>query len=285
MVLAGAFFDSFRRFLGLGLLRFLLYFWVCFPGPGLAPAGEVLSCCAARKYPKKRAPQSATPTLRAGANLGRDAGGVRCGTRCALRASLKQPQRVSSRSMRDFAHATPPAPRPRRSLKGGGARHGPSLRSAWRARRAAPACWGPSAAMARVGLQPPSGRTEERRAWGGRVCRRTHALRELTCRVCLNAAPQARSELRGTAPRPSTAGCPGAKRRGYGQQGRASFASFSCTSKKRRSPAGASPGPGKQTHSKRSKKRATSACYISAGAQKHPQTRVKPGPRPARQRP
>jgi len=24
--------------------------------PGLAPAGEVLSCCAARKYPKKRAP-------------------------------------------------------------------------------------------------------------------------------------------------------------------------------------------------------------------------------------
>ena len=106
-----------------------LWYWVwgCFdarggfasPGPGLAPAGEVLSCRAARKYPKKRAPQSATPTLRVGAHLGRDAGGVRCGTRCALRASLKQPQRVSSRSMRDFAHATPPPPRPRRSLKGG----------------------------------------------------------------------------------------------------------------------------------------------------------------------
>ena len=39
--------------------------------PGLAPAGDLLSCRATREEAKKRAPQSAAPALRSGANLRR----------------------------------------------------------------------------------------------------------------------------------------------------------------------------------------------------------------------
>jgi len=72
---------------------------------------------------------------------------------------------------------------------------GPSLRSArqgarasfvgsaqrvtdTRRRCAAAAGWYP--------LPTPAGCAEKRRAWGGCVCRRTHALRDLACRSCLN---------------------------------------------------------------------------------------------------
>gem|GEM_PF-6381335 len=60
--------------------------------PGLAPAGEVLSCCAARKYPKKRAP---LPRLA-------DASFPRCGRhgRAASQTRLRLEQR--SRKPRPF---------------------------------------------------------------------------------------------------------------------------------------------------------------------------------------
>ena len=67
---------------------------------------------------------------------------------------------------------------------------------------------GPSAAMARVGLQTPSGRAEKRRAWGGHRQRSMPMLRALTRCGCLNGALQARSEFRSAAPRTSIAGCP-----------------------------------------------------------------------------
>ena len=67
-------------------------------------------------------------------------------------------------------------------------------------------------------------------------------LRCLTRRSCPSGAPKARSEFCGAPRKRPDAGCPVAQRRGRGQQGRASFAFFSCTSKKRRSPAGARPG-------------------------------------------
>jgi len=230
------------------------------PGAGTRPGGRGTFLLRGKKVPKETRPAVCDPHAARGGTPGARR------WRGALRNSLRAARYVQTTAASQFTkHARlrachPASASPQAQPERGWRQFGPSLRSAWTSRRAAPACWGPSAAMARVGLQPPSGRTEERRAWGGRVCRRTHALRELTCRVCLNGAPQARSELRGTAPRPSTAGCPGAQRRGYGQQGRASFASFSCTSKKRKSPAGASPGPGKQT-------------------EKHSQNRSKPKPR------
>ena len=128
--------------------------------------------------------------------------------------------------------------------EGGGYRHGPLLRSA---------C-GPSLRSARQGdrasfvgsaqrvtdtrrscaaaavwypLPTPAGCAEKRRGWGGCECRRTHALRELTCRSCLNGVwPMAkRSEFCGTTPGPSIAGCPRSPDRANG--GRRLGAAFS----------------------------------------------------------
>jgi len=181
---------------------------------------------------------------------GRLRGGPHNSLRCYA-APFKQTRPVRSRRHgRCDAHAHPASAPPQAQPQGGGRRHGPSLRSAWPSRREAPARARPSAAMARVGASTPYARTEKRRARGGQVCRRTHLLRGLTCCVCLNGAAQQRSELRSTALRPSIAGCPVAKRRGYGHRGRTSFASFSCASKKRRSPAGASPGQRHQNQSR-----------------------------------
>ena len=77
----------------------------------------------------------------------------------------------------------------------------PSLRSAWRLRprdgaeRSAAKQW-----PVWMSLGFPSGCAWGAQGAGWRVCRRTHALRELTHRSCLSGAPQARSEFCG-APR------------------------------------------------------------------------------------
>ena len=69
----------------------------------------------------------------------------------------------------------------------------PSLRSAWRLRprdgaeRSAAKQW--PVWMCVLGF--PSASAEKRRAGGACVCRRTHALRALTCRSCLNGARSA----------------------------------------------------------------------------------------------
>ncbi len=176
-----------------------------------------------KKVPKETRPAVCGPfaALRGTPGARRWRGALRNSLRAARFAQTAAASQFTKHARLRACHPTTASPQaqPERGWR----RHGPSLRSAWTSRRAAPACWGPSAAMARVGLQPPSGRTEERRAWGGRVCRRTHALRELTCRVCLNGAPQARSELRGTAPRPSTAGCPFALAKGIRTAGACFF--------------------------------------------------------------
>ena len=92
------------------------------------------------------------------------------------------------------------------------------------------------------GLPPPSGC-----AWvgvwaGWRLHRRMQLLRDLTGRGCLNEAPKARSEFCGPARTFPDTGCPVAIAKGSQPAGRTSFAFFSCASKKRGSPAGASPG-------------------------------------------
>jgi len=76
-------------------------------------------------------------------------------------------------------------------------------------------------------LPTPAGCAEKRRAWGGCVCRRTHALRDLACRSCLNGVrPKGeRSEFCGTTPGPSIAGCPHSPGRANG--GRRLGAAFS----------------------------------------------------------
>jgi len=54
----------------------------------------------------------------------------------------------------------------------------------------------------------PSTRAEAHRAQGGPMRRRTHRLRHLTGRSCLNGAAQPRSEFCGPTLGSSTAGCP-----------------------------------------------------------------------------
>jgi len=119
----------------------------------VAPAGEVLFFASPKKSTQKKGdPQSATPSLRYGANLRRSGCGVRRGTRFALRAPLGQPRRVRARSM-GASTPMPPhnLPAAGAARRGGAAEHptaeqphGPSLRSAQVAQRVAlaPARWG-----------------------------------------------------------------------------------------------------------------------------------------------
>ena len=148
--------------------------------------------------------EKATPSLRPL----RCAKGQTCGVSVAgcaveltaLRCSFVQTSTASqfTKHARSDARATPQPPRRRRSQQGFGqpdihtghrcAR--PGLRSAWRLRprNGAERSDGPDGCPL-PGF--PSARAEKRRAGGACVCRRTHALRALTCRSCLNGARSA----------------------------------------------------------------------------------------------
>ena len=87
----------------------------------------------------------------------------------------------------------------------------PRCASACRQRAARTDTWRSCEAAAVFDPAPtPSGCAEKHRAWGGCVYRRTHALRPLACRSCLNGVrPKGElSEFCGTTPGPSIAGCP-----------------------------------------------------------------------------
>jgi hypothetical protein len=113
-----------------------------------------------------------------------------------------------------------PAAGARRGLKA--APHGPSLRSAWCARRAAPAPCGAERSDGTYG-RGPFARAEKRRAWGGRVPQDT--------RLCGLTAAVVRTERRRRAvssaacPRTSIAGCP-ARSVGVTGAGRLSLLTF-----------------------------------------------------------
>ena len=114
---------------------------------GSRPGGRgTFLCFAKEKYPKERRPTVCDPcaALRGKPASGRLRGAPWNSLRCCA-APFGQPRRVSGRSMRAATRMpTPQAPRRRRSQKGFEGRnpHGPSLRSARLARRAAPATLG-----------------------------------------------------------------------------------------------------------------------------------------------
>ena len=98
------------------------------------------------------APTSATPALRFGANLRRNACGVRRRTHCALTRSV---QTTAASQTTKRVHAALHAP-PRKRCAAGAASRGWKDHSDHRCAR--PQCrllLGPSAAMARVGVHPP----------------------------------------------------------------------------------------------------------------------------------
>ena len=168
-------------------------------------------CFAKRKSPKKRRPPVCDPFAErrgkpaAGRLRGAPWNSLRCGA-----ASFRQPRRVSSRSTRASTRVlTPQPPRRRRSQQGWDSRTSkqPNSRTSIRAiaalglvcvaRGACARETGPSAVQRSNGPCGcplpgfPSARAEKRRAGGACVCRRTHALRALTCRSCLNEARSA----------------------------------------------------------------------------------------------
>jgi len=104
-------------------------------------------------------------------------------------------------------------------------------------RCARPRAWGRAQRRPVSGFQPPSGCACGGVLAGWRVCRRTHPLRDLTRRICLNAAAQQRSELCGAPRKHPDAGCPA----GAAGCGARFFASFLVAHKKGGRPPGRVP--------------------------------------------
>ena len=178
------------------------------------------SCLAKRKSPKRRRPYCACPFAALRATCDARAGGAPQNSLRACSAPFKQLRRVSARSACVLRHThAPPALRfsartegnPQPDIHTGHRFARPRLRGRKRLALRYPGrtqrwpvwllgCW----AVGLLGcwaatplLYAPGAR---RRRGGVGVPQDTPALRQLTRRVCLNGAPQARSELRG-APR------------------------------------------------------------------------------------
>ena len=177
---------------------------------------------AERKSPKKGRPYCARPFAARRATCDARTGGAPQNSLRATRSVQTTAASQCTKCVCPSAHARTPCPAllgTHRREPATGHPHGPSLRSAPSARAQAPraALSRPNAAMARMAvgllgcwavgllgcwaatplLYAPGAR---RRRGGVGVPQDTPALRQLTRRVCLNGAPQARSELRG-APR------------------------------------------------------------------------------------
>ncbi len=160
-------------------------------------------CFAKRKSPKKRRPPVCDPfAVRRGKPAACRLRGAPWNSLCAARATQTATASQFTKHGRFDAHAHPATAPPQAQPAGGqpNSQHpfGPSLRSAQFAQRVAlaPARRGRAQrteAMARVDVRLgfPYARAETRRAGGACVCRRTHALRALTCRSCLNGARSA----------------------------------------------------------------------------------------------
>ena len=172
---------------------------------GSRPGGRgTCSLLRQRKVPKRKATPSLRPLRVA---KGQTCGGAVAGCAVELALRLRRAARTTTASQftrhgRSDAHAHPTTAPPQAQPAGvrsrtSNSRTGhrcarPSFRSAWRLRpregaeRSAAKQW-----PEWMSLGFPSARAEKRRAGGACVCRRTHALRALTCRSCLNGARSA----------------------------------------------------------------------------------------------
>ena len=134
------------------------------------------------------------------------------------------------------AHAHPMRCAPRHGQKGGGTTRAIAALGLVRGASSA----GPSAAMARVGLFTPLWLRLGRGAFGVSVGVAAPTHRCLTCRGCLNGAPQARSEFCGTPRKRPDPGLPRSAAKGSQTWGRV-LCLLSCTSKKGGRPPGRDP--------------------------------------------
>ncbi|RKR26569.1 hypothetical protein C8C93_1811 [Acidovorax sp. 93] len=163
---------------------------------GSRPGGRgTCSLLRQRKVPKRKATPSLRPLRCA---KGQTCVGAVAGCAAELAARLRRSARTTAASQitkhgRSDAHATPQPPRRRRSQQGVGQ---PNLQQP--NSHTGHCCARPRLRSAR--RLRPRDRAERSVAKLWRVCRRTHALRELTHRSCPSGAPKARSEFCG-APR------------------------------------------------------------------------------------
>ncbi|MDR6216295.1 hypothetical protein QE399_003984 [Paracidovorax wautersii] len=197
----------------------------------------------------------------------------------ACSAPFGQPRRVSSRGMRAPTRMRPAcAPllgtgrrepeRPTRAVAALGLALA-ALRACAIAEHTHAAPQGPSAAMARADSQRPSVCAEEHRARGGRGCRRTHPLRDLTRRGCPSEARQ-RAASSTAPPRDRAPQVARSAAEGRRQQGRLSFGYFSLAKQRKAPrPPGRDPAP-RSNHPALFKMIATSAYQISARSQFDP---------------
>ena len=175
---------------------------------GSRPGGRgTFLCFAKEKYPKERRPPVCDPfAVRRGKPASCRLRGAPWNSLCAARAARTATASQFTRHGPFDAHAHPTTAPPQAQPAGVGSQTSNS-RTATRAIAAlGPDCaargacareTGPSAAQRSNGpcgcvrLGFPSARAEKRRAGDACVCRRTHALRALTCRSCLNGARSA----------------------------------------------------------------------------------------------
>ena len=179
-------------------------------GRDVRPAAHSLSFASPKESKQRKGdPQSATPSLRYGADLRQGACGMPPQNSLrAARSVRKAAASQSTRHARFDAHAHPASPLPQAQPAGVGIRTraiaslGPHrtrfalrrLQCAVRSQDWAERSDGPA-------VSPnPSVRAEKRRAAGACVCRRTHALRALTCRSCSNGAHAVRVVSSAAAP-------------------------------------------------------------------------------------
>ena len=226
----------------------------------MRPAAHLLFLYAQEKEAKESAPTSATLALRSRANLRRNACGVRGGTRCALaRSAQTTPASQSTKRVHAALHAPP-----RKRRAAGAASRGRENHSGHRCAR--PQVWllaGPSAAMARVGVELPSGRAEKRRAWGGHGQRSMPMHRDLTCCGCLSGVSAANKASSAAPPRARASQAARSEAKGHGQWGRLSLVPFFGEAKKGTAPPGAHPG--QRAHAAPTQNQ-TSANYSNAAA-------------------
>ena len=171
-------------------------------------------------------------------------GNLRCS--CAGRAAelatrLRRCAQTTAASQITKAGVLRRQPAPRPALLGTARREGGTVRAiaALGLVRGASSA-GPSAAMARVGLFTPLWLRLGRGACGVSVGVAAPTHRCLTCRGCLNGAPQARSEFCGTPRKRPDPGLPRSAAKGSQTWGRV-LCLLSCTSKKGGRPPGRDP--------------------------------------------
>ena len=220
MACAGSyFFDSCQRALIEGGCR------------DVPPAGHLLFLSRQEKKAKEGDPTVCVPALRSGQPAVLGAGGVSLEL---APAALRQSRALIRHPLRSSAHTegggSPTSTRAIAALgPKGRRRYAPRTRGRaqrWpeRAVFSPPLVAAPASGCLRGGMRAPA-----------------RMLRELTCRVCLNGAPQARSELRGAPRKRTDAGLPLLCAKGSQTAGRVSLPPFLSRDKKGGRPPGRDP--------------------------------------------